>query len=56
LNVTNLKKEKFYKTRIDPRTIGKPSKKLDYKGVCVINYFSAEVYYDLIVLGEMISF
>ncbi len=28
--------ENFYKTIPDPRTVGKPTKKLDYKGVCVI--------------------
>lgn len=31
----------FYKARIDPRTIGKPTKKSEYKGVCRIDYFSS---------------
>lgn len=53
--VTGIKKDQFYKTRVDPRTLGKPSRKLDYKGVCVINYFSASVYYDLLTLGKMMS-
>ena len=55
LRTTSINKKQFYKTRIDARTIGKPSRKLDYKGVCVINYLSASVYYDLIVLGKMMS-
>lgn len=55
IHTTGINKKQFYKTRIDPRTIGKPSRKLDYKGVCVINYFSADVYYDLLTLGKMMS-
>ena len=55
LLTTGVNKKQFYKTRIDVRTIGKPSRKLDYKGVCVINYFSASVYYDLLTLGKMMS-
>lgn len=39
--ITRIPLSQFYKARIDPRTIGKPSKKLDYKGVCRIDYFSA---------------
>lgn len=54
-HTTGINKRQFYKTRIDARTIGKPSRKLDYKGVCVINYFSASVYYDLLTLGKMMS-
>lgn len=52
-NITGISRGKFYKTRIDKRTIGKPSKKPDYKGVCVINYLSADVYYDLLTIGKM---
>ncbi len=55
LLTTGISRKQFYKTRIDARTIGKPSRKLDYKGVCVINYFSASVYYDLLTLGKMMS-
>lgn len=55
LRVTGINKKQFYKTRIDPRTIGRPSRKLDYKGVCVINYLSANTYYDLITLGQMMT-
>ncbi|HVZ11093.1 MAG TPA: hypothetical protein VG941_01590 [Candidatus Paceibacterota bacterium] len=54
-NVTGISRRQFYKTRVDPRTIGKPSRKVDYRGVCVIDYLSANVYYDLLTLGRMIS-
>lgn len=42
-HITKIPLSQFYKARIDPRTIGKSSKKLDYKGVCRIDYFSAEL-------------
>lgn len=47
-DITKISLEQFYKPRIDPRTIGKPSKQLDYKGVCRIDYFSAKVYHELL--------
>lgn len=46
-NITNIPRHQFYKTQIDPRTVGKTTKKLDYKGVCKIDYFSAYIYDDL---------
>jgi len=52
---TGISRKQFYKARVDARTVGKPSRKLDYKGVCVINYLSASVYYDLLTLGRMMS-
>lgn len=51
--LTSIPLEKFYTARIDPRTIGKPSRKLDYKGVCVINYFSADIFWELMKIGEL---
>jgi hypothetical protein len=50
---TNIPLEKFYKARIDPRTIGKISKKPDYKGVCRIDYFSAHIYNELMAIIEL---
>lgn len=35
-DLTGIPIQNFYKTIPDPRTVGKPTKKLDYKGVCVI--------------------
>jgi len=52
---TGISKKQFYKARIDPRTIGKPSRKLDYRGVCVIDYFSAVIFHDLLTLSKMMS-
>jgi len=52
--ITKIPKHQFYKTRIDARTIGKPSKKLDYKGVCVIDYFSADIFLDLMQIPKTI--
>lgn len=52
---TKVPLERFYKTRIDARTIGKPSRKLDYKGVCVINYFSADVFWEVMMIGELLA-
>ena len=47
--ITKIPSSRFYKARIDPRTIGKPSKKLDYKGVCKIDYFSADLFIELMM-------
>ncbi len=52
--VTKIPLSQFYKSRIDPRTIGKPSKKLNYKGVCCINYFSADVFIELMQIPKII--
>lgn len=53
--VTNIPASRFYKTWIDKRTIGKPSKKKNYKGVCRLEYFSADVYNELTLLNEEIK-
>lgn len=54
LKITKIPKSQFYKTRIDARTIGKPSKKPDYKGVCAIDYFSADIFLDLMQIPKTI--
>jgi len=53
--VTKIPLPQFYKARIDPRTIDKPSKKLDYKGVCRIDYFSADLFWELKQIAEIID-
>ena len=53
-HLTKIPKKQFYRARIDPRTIGKPSLKLDYKGVCRLDYFSARIFNELLVMGKMI--
>lgn len=55
LQVTNIPSQQFYKAKIDPRTIGKPTKKPDYKGVCRIDYFSGDVFMELKQIIAVIS-
>ncbi|MDP3052413.1 MAG: hypothetical protein Q8N22_00455 [bacterium] len=54
-NITKIPFSQFYKARIDPRTIGKRSKKKDYKGVCRIDYFSADIFNELQIIIEIIG-
>jgi len=51
---TKVPLSQFYKARIDPRTIGKPTKKLEYKGVCVIDYFSAKIFAELLEIPKIL--
>lgn len=51
---TNISPKLFYQARIDKRTIGKISRKKDYKGVCRIDYLSAYLYHDLYSLISII--
>lgn len=51
---TGIPLAQFYKARIDPRTIGKPSKNLDYKGVCRIDYFSSDIFYEILSIPRII--
>ena len=52
--VTKIPMPQFYKARIDPRTIGKPSRKPDYKGVCRIDYFSGDIFMELKQIMDVI--
>jgi len=54
-DLTKIPLNKFYKVQIDPRTVGKKTRKKDYKGVCRINYFSADIYNELFVIEKIIS-
>jgi hypothetical protein len=53
--ITEIPLTQFYSPRIDPRTIGKPSYKLDYKGVCRVEYLSARVFHDLLQTIEVLT-
>lgn len=55
MEVTGVSSKNFYKPQIDSRTMGKPTKKSDYKGVCRIDYFSSDVDFELKLLGEHIE-
>lgn len=52
---TSIPLSQFYKARIDPRTIGKKTKKLEYKGVCRIDYFSAALDKEIKSIINLIS-
>ena len=43
-------------TKIDVRTLGKPTKKQDYKGVCRVDYFSAEIFIELKEIADLIAY
>jgi len=45
--ITGIPTKQFYNARVDKRSIGKPTKKLNYKGVCRIDYFSANIDFEL---------
>jgi|SRR3989344_1478890 len=52
--ITKIPKSQFYKARIDARTIGKPSQKINYRGVCAIDYFSADTFLDLMQIPKTV--
>ncbi len=65
-NATKIPKNKFYKTRIDartkgkpttagePTTAGRPAKKPNYKGVLRIDYFDSQVRTELESLARLV--
>lgn len=52
--ITRIPFKQFYKARVDPRTIGKPSRKPDYKGVCRLDYISSDIFYRIMAISEVI--
>ena len=52
--ITKIPPSQFYGTRIDKRTIGKKTLKLEYKGVCRIDYFSADIFTELMKLPRIL--
>lgn len=52
--VTGIPKKNFYKTHVDPRTIGKPTQKLNYNGVLRVNYSNSYVQRELESLAGLI--
>lgn len=53
-NITHIPKSQFYKTRIDKRTINKPTKKVGYMGVLKVDYFDTHIQHDLESLANLI--
>lgn len=54
MQVTKIPKELFYKSRVDPRTIGKPTKNTNYRGVLRIDYFDSRVRLELESLANLV--
>lgn len=52
--ITGVPKTQFYKSRIDPRTVGKETRKTDYKGVCRLDYFSTMLFNEVTQIYEVI--
>lgn len=52
--VTGIPLSQFHKTQVDERTVGKKTKRKDYKGVCVIIYFDTAIQLELEILAEQI--
>jgi hypothetical protein len=50
--ITGISSKQFYPTYIDKRTIGKPTLKTNYRGMCAIIYFDRSVQYELELLYE----
>lgn len=53
--ITHIPLSQFLKTQVDPRTVGKKTKKKRYKGVCRIDYYSADVYNELSTIIQILS-
>lgn len=54
LKVTEIPKENFYKTRTDPRSIGKPTLRKGYMGVLKIDYLDNKKQLELESLADLI--
>lgn len=50
--ITKIPAKQFYPTYIDKRTIGKPTNRVNYRGVCAITYFDRSIQYELELLYE----
>lgn len=53
-HVTSINVKNFYKTIPDPRTIGRPTRKKDYNGVCVITCAGTHIQLELEAIPDFI--
>jgi hypothetical protein len=53
-DVTRIPQAQFYKAQIDPRTVGKPTLKRNYKGVLKIDYLDIKVQLELESLADLV--
>jgi hypothetical protein len=54
MEITGIPERLFYKPLIDPRTVGKPTKKLGYKGVLRVYYIDSRVHLELESLANLV--
>lgn len=52
--ITNIPLTQFKKAQIDKRTIGIPTKRADYKGVFVVDYYSNKIFLELKYISDII--
>ncbi len=52
--VTEIPENQFYRRKADPRTKDKKTKRRDYKGVCVVQYFDTTLQFTLQSMGEIL--
>ena len=52
--ITKIPQGNFYKTKPDPRTKGKRTKKVDYKGVCVLTCAGAKIQLELEEIAKLL--
>ena len=53
-NVTDIPLKQFFKTKPDARTKNKPTRKVNYRGVCAIQYSDTTLQFTLQAIGETI--
>ena len=53
-NVTGIPEENFYKTKPDPRTVGKKTEKNDYKGACVVTCAGSYIQLELEEIAKIL--
>lgn len=53
--VTGIPKVQAYKPQVDPRTVGRPTRRLEYKGVCRINYPSSEIFTEIMQIIDVLE-
>ena len=52
--ITGIPPQRFYPTKPDQRTKGKPTLRKDYKGVCCITYFNTTLQFTLQSIGDVL--
>lgn len=54
IEVTGIPERLFYKPLVDPRSIGKPTVKRNYKGVLRVDYFDNKIRLELEILATLV--